>query len=240
MIGGDRLSILWSGGRVGNWVKALSITIVVGLFVWVVGFSSVLGVRAVRVSGTNLLTSDQILRAASISTGRPLFRLNTGAVEDRVSRLPEVRSVRVSTSYPSAVIIAVTERVAVGYRVLARGASLVDVDNNAFRDVSSVPARLPKLQTSGGEVPDAARNSAQAAVAAALPGTVARTVALIVAPTPESVTLTLTDGRTVLWGGTDRGAEKARLLPILLKQRGAYFDLSDPDSVISRETTGGR
>jgi cell division protein FtsQ len=239
VIGGGRLWSLWSGRRVSNWAKALSVVIAVCLVVWVVGFSTVLGVRTVRVSGTNLLTSDQVLQVASISTGRPLFRLNTGAIEDRVSRLPEVRSVRVSTSYPSAVIIAVTERVAVGYRVLARGASLVDVDNNTFRDVSHVPSRLPKLQTSGGEVPDAARNSAQAVVAAALPGTVARTVALIVAPTPESVILTLTDGRTVLWGGTDRGAEKARLLPILLKQRGTYFDLSDPDSVISREGTGG-
>jgi cell division protein FtsQ len=52
------------------------------------------------------------------------------------------------------------------------------------------------------------------------------------------VTLTLNDGRTVLWGGTDRSADKARLLSALLGQPGRYFDLSDPSSVISRGTSG--
>ena len=58
------------------------------------------------------------------------------------------------------------------------------------------------------------------------------------APSQESVTLTLRDGRTVLWGGTDRSADKARLLSVLLGQPGRYFDLSDPSAVTSRTDPG--
>jgi cell division protein FtsQ len=63
---------------------------------------------------------------------------------------------------------------------------------------------------------------------------VADQVRTVTAGSSESITLTLRDGRTVLWGGTDRNADKAKLLPAILGQPGRYFDVSDPDTVISR------
>jgi cell division protein FtsQ len=44
-----------------------------------------------------------------------------------------------------------------------------------------------------------------------------------------SVTLTLTDGRTVVWGTTDRTDEKAEKLAALLTQPGKVYDVSSPD-----------
>jgi cell division protein FtsQ len=132
------------------------------------------------------------------------------------------------------VTIRITERTAVGYRPVDGGEVLVDGENVAFRTVAKPPARLPRLLVSGIDAPSAAA----AAVAAALPPKLAAKVSSIAAATQESVTLTLNDGRTVLWGGTDRSADKARLLSALLGQPGRYFDLSDPSSVISRGTSG--
>jgi cell division protein FtsQ len=136
----------------------------------------------------------------------------------------------VDTAYPSTVTLTVTERVAVAYRQNGGAVDLIDRDDVALRSVTAPPPGLPRLDVAG----DAAKQSAAAAVAASLSGGVARKVDTITVPTTESITLKLTDGRTILWGGTDRNDEKAHLLQALLGQAGTYIDLSDPDSVISR------
>lgn len=220
-------------GRTRRWLVGLGLilTLLAGLG-WLVGFSSVLGVRSVLVSGTRQLSPDQIEAAAAVKPGSPLSRLDTSAIRARVAKLPGVRSVTVHTSYPSTVLIEVTERVAVGYRAAPTGAGLVDADNVQFRIESRPPAGLPQLATAlPGQADQAA---AMATVAGALPPELARKVSLISAASTESVTLRLFDGRLVFWGGTDRGADKARLMTALLRQPGHYYDISDPSTVISR------
>jgi len=209
----------------------LVLVLLVG-FGWLVGFSSVLGVRSVRVSGARQLSPAQVEAAAAVRPGSPLSRLDTSAIRARVAKLPEVRTVTVRTSYPSTVLIQVTERVAVGYRATPTGAGLVDVDDVLFRIESKPPAGLPQLATAQPGQADQA--AAVATVAGALPPELARKVSLISAASTESVTLRLFDGRLVFWGGTDRGADKARLMTALLRQPGHYYDISDPSTVISR------
>jgi cell division protein FtsQ len=197
---------------------------------WLVGFSSVLGVRTVTVSGEYRVSEAQITAAAGIRHGTPLVRLDTGAIRTRIAALPAVGSVSVSTSYPSTVHIRVTERAAVGYLQDADGVVLVDAENVRFASQPHAPRGLPELDVTGDQV----RSAAAATVAAALPADFAGVVARIAVPTTQTITLTLTDGRVVLWGGTDRSAEKAKLVPVLVHQPGRYFDVSDPSSVISR------
>jgi cell division protein FtsQ len=219
----------------GRWlIGGCALGLVLGLAAWLIGFSSVLGVRTVTVSGTSFLTPGQVESAAGIRSGSPLSRLDTAAVRARVAALPEVRTVSVRTSYPSTVLIRITERVAVGYRAVANGAGLVDVDDVQFRTQSRPPTGLPQLATTGGSASDPALAAAVATAAGALPAALARRVSLVTAADPESITLRLFDGRIVLWGGTDRGAEKAKLMTALLRQPGRYYDISDPSSVISR------
>ena len=68
------------------------------------------------------------------------------------------------------------------------------------------------------------------AVIRGLPIVLSGRVAEVHADTPTSVTLSLTDGRTVLWGGPERTARKARILRALLMQRrGDRYDVSSPD-----------
>ncbi|HEU5270604.1 MAG TPA: FtsQ-type POTRA domain-containing protein [Jatrophihabitans sp.] len=197
---------------------------------WLVGFSSVFGVRTVAVSGEHRVSSAQIVAAARLRHGAPLARLDTAAVRARIAAIPAVRTVTVGVSYPGTVRIRVTERVAVGYRPDADGVVLVDAAAVQFATLPRPPGGLPELAVTG----DPVRSAAAATVAAALPAGFAGAVARIAVPTVQSITLTLTDGRTVLWGGTDRSAEKAKLVPVLVHQPGSYFDVSDPSSVISR------
>jgi cell division protein FtsQ len=219
--------------RLRGWLVGLGVTLalLVGLG-WLVGFSSVLGVHSVLVSGTRQLSPAQVEQAAAVKPGSPLSRLDTSAIRARVAKLPEVRTVTVRTSYPSTVLIQVTERIAVGYRATPTGAGLVDADNVQFRIQSRPPAGLPQLATARPGQADQA--AAMATVAGALPAELARRVSLISAASTESVTLRLFDGRVVFWGGTDRGADKARLMTALLRQPGRYYDISDPSTVISR------
>jgi cell division protein FtsQ len=222
-------------GQLRRWLvgAGLVLALLVGLG-WLVGFSSVLGVRSVLVSGTRQLSPAEIETAAAVRPGSPLSRLDTAAIQARVAKLPGVRAVTVHTSYPSTVLIQVTERVAVGYRATPTGAGLVDADNVQFRIESRPPAGLPQLATARPGQADQA--AATATVAGALPPELARKVSLISAASTETVTLRLFDGRQVFWGGTDRGADKARLMTALLRQPGRYYDISDPSTVISRSS----
>jgi cell division protein FtsQ len=208
--------------------------LVLALLVWLVAFSSVLGVRSVDVVGARTLTASQVRAVAGIRAGAPLARLDLAAIRHRLSAVAPIRTVTVSRSYPATVTIQITERVAIGYRPVDGQALLIDRDNVAFRTVKAVPAGLPRLLVPGSGAPSAAA----ALVAGTLPSTVLKTLSSISAPSEESVTLTLHDGRTVLWGGTDRSTDKARLLSVLLGQPGRYFDLSDPSAVTSRADPG--
>jgi cell division protein FtsQ len=223
-----------AGGRHRRWLTLVTVAVVLLVLAWVIGFSSVLGARTVTVKGNHAVATTTIRQTAGIRPGTPLLRLDKGAVQRRLAALPAVRSITVTTSYPSTVVITVTERVAVAYRVSGAGWQLIDRDNVAFRTVASTPAGLPLVDDSGDVT-----KAAAAAVAASLPTAVANKVSTIAVPSTESITLKLADGRTILWGGTDRSDEKARLLQALLGQPGTYFDLSDPGAVISRAAPTG-
>lgn len=224
--------------RPNRWWYGAAVALVLALLAWLVAFSSVLGVRTVTVVGARTVTAEQVRAAAGIRTGAPLARLDLGAIRSRLSAVAPIRTVTVSRSYPASVTIRITERVAIGYRPVDGSGGgqvlLVDRDDVAFRTVGSAPKGLPRLVVPATGGP----STAAAEVAGALPATILRSLSSISAPSEESVTLTLRDGRLVLWGGIDRSSDKARLLTALLGQRGRFFDLSDPSAVISRTDPG--
>lgn len=221
--------------RPARWWYWCAAALVLALLVWLVAFSSVLGVRTVNVVGARTLTAEQVRAAAGIRSGAPLARLDLGAIRARLSAVAPVRAVTVSRSYPASVTIRITERVAIGYRQVDGGrVVLVDRESVAFSTVAAAPAGLPRLLVPA----EGPQSTAASVVAGALPATILRSLSSISAPSTESVTLTLRDGRIVLWGGIDRSADKARLLTALLGRPGHYFDLSDPSVVTSRTDPG--
>jgi cell division protein FtsQ len=215
-------------------VIAIAATVVVGVFLtWLVAFSSVFGVRTIEVHGTHVLTATQVRAAADIRNGTPLVRVDTTEITKRIERLAVVESAQVSTSFPSTVVITVEERVPVGYVRRSGHVRLVDHTGDEYRVVLAAPNGLPKFVIPSGA---SARSTAQAvaAVAAALPPAVRKQVRSIEALDPDSITLVLTRDRLVRWGSADRTADKARLLPALLKHHTTQVNLTDPDQPFTR------
>jgi cell division protein FtsQ len=210
-----------------------AVVVVAAAAVWVVAFSSLLGVRTVRVQGVSVVSAGQVRAAAAVPNGRPLVRLDTGAIVRRVERLPAVRSADVFTTFPGTVTIRVTERTAVGYLPSAGRYVLVDANGVQYLTVSSKPARLPQFGLpAGADSTTAARGVAT--VASALGPQLLARVASIDAFDQNAITVLLTDSRVLHWGSADRSSDKARLLPTLLGQPGTQFDVSNPDQVVVR------
>jgi cell division protein FtsQ len=208
------------------------LVVVIGAAVYVVGFTGVLGVRHVTVVGVRALSADQVRAAAAVPAGRPLARLDTGAVAAHVRALPGVERAAVTRSWPGTLRITVTERRGVAVVTREHAYWLVDPDGVVFQRLPARP-KLPLLT-----VPDVGPGSATAAAAlaavTALPPRLLGGVATVQAPTPEQVTLTLTDKRTIFWGGAEESAAKAAVLAALLSRPGTHFDVSTPSVVTVR------
>lgn len=212
---------------------AAAALVVVLVVIWAVAFSPLFGVRTVTVRGTRTLSAAEVRAAADVPHGSPLLRLDTAGIRSRVERLPDVASATVTTSFPSTVIISVDERVAVGVVRSGQGFMLVDTTGDQFRLVQHRPAGLPLFVVPQGS--DArTTGGAVATVASALTPQLRARIASIQALDPQAITLLLRDGRVVQWGNASRSADKARILPALLRQPGSQFDVSDPEQPFTR------
>lgn len=204
----------------------LSVATVLGS-AYIVLFTSLLGVDSVRVEGARSVPESRVLAAASIEHGKPLLRLDTAAIRTRVSGLTALSSVAVSRSWPSSVVISVTERTSVAVIDTGQGYRLVDRAGVVFRTVPDNPNGLPVLEVSQAVRHDRARR-ATTAVVAALPGQLRTRVATVSAESEHTVRLTLDDGTTVIWGSAERSKRKAKVLAALLTQPGSVYDVSTP------------
>ncbi len=206
--------------------------IVAAVVVWIVAFTSILGVKTITIRGEHVISAGQIRQAAAISSGTPLIRLDTAAVVRRIEALPAVASASVRTSYPSTVEITVVERAALGYVQTGTDFTLVDKTGAQFRTVSVRPLGLPLFAVPTGPQ-ETATGRAVASVASSLTPALRSRIASIQAFDPTAITLLLTDHRVVRWGSAERNADKARILPTMLTQPGTQLDVTDPDQVFT-------
>src|SRR5581483_1098261 len=190
-------------------------------------FTPVMSARSIVVTGTGAVTREEVLDAARVRPGTPLLQIDTGAVADRVAAIRRVASARVQRQYPSALRITVVERIPVVVKDFPDGPHLYDRDGVDFATAPPPPA-LPYLDVDNPGPSDPATKAALEVLTALRPEVVAQ-VSRIAAPSVASITLTLTDGRTVIWGTNDRTEEKAQKLGALLTQPGRVYDVSSPD-----------
>ncbi|MEE1942263.1 FtsQ-type POTRA domain-containing protein, partial [Streptomyces sp. TRM 70361] len=205
-----------------------------GFALWLLYGSAWLRVENVTVGGERVLTQRQVLDAADVPLGEPLVSVDPGAVERRLlERLPRIRSVEVSRSWPHGVELAVTERKPVV--VMAREAGnaedagsagkYVEVDEEGvpFGTSARRPAGVPLLVLDLDDSPSRHRfgpgrmRQEAAAAVSALPGGVRRDTRTVRVRSFDSITLELTGGRTVMWGSAEHGARKAESLALLMK-----------------------
>lgn len=204
----------------------LAVLGVVGLGL-ILYFTPAMSVRDIEVTGLAALSRDEVVAVADVRLGTPLLQIDTGAVAERVATIRRVASTRVQRQYPSALGIAVIERVAVVFKDYPDGPHLFDRDGVDFATAPPPPG-LPVFDVDNPGPSDPASRAALQVMTALAPE-VAGQIGRVAAPSVASITLTLADGRVVVWGNTDRTPEKAQKLAALLTQPGHTYDVSSPD-----------
>ncbi|OBF59872.1 cell division protein FtsQ [Mycobacterium sp. 852002-50816_SCH5313054-b] len=190
-------------------------------------FTPAMSARNIVVTGIGTVTREEVLDAARVRPGTPLLQINTNQVAERVAAIRRVASARVQRQYPSALRITIVERVPLVVKDFPDGPHLFDRDGVDFATGPPPPA-LPYLDVADPGPNDPATKAALQVLIALRPE-VAGQVGRIAAPSVASITLTLGDGRVVIWGTTDRTDEKAEKLAALLTQPGKTYDVSSPD-----------
>lgn len=201
----------------------------VGAATWLVGWSDVTALDEVRVDGVDGELAETVSATADPPYGTPLIRVDTAAMEAAVAELPEVAEVSVHRSWPTAVTVVVTPRVAAA--VIEADGSWWQVDDTGvlFGRGTDRPDGLPVLDAPV-DADAAPARAAGVAVLTGLPPALRDLVEAVAAPTEASVELTLDGGATVLWGTADQPERKAEVLLALLAEEASHYDVSAPSN----------
>ncbi|WP_328809625.1 cell division protein FtsQ/DivIB [Rhodococcus sp. NBC_00294] len=215
--------------RVGRRGKLLILLALVAsvAFVAVSYFGPLWAVSSVQVNGNAAVSREQVVQTLQVAEGTPLPRVDTDAAAARVAAIPKIASVRVQRVYPSTVRVTVEERVPVVFFDAADGTHLMDAEAVDFAVEPPPPGvvRMVVASPSFGNL----ETRAALSVLTALPGPLRSQVAQIDAPTISAVSLTLYDGRVVVWGSSEDTEYKASIALPLLTQPGQTYDVSSPD-----------
>ncbi|GJF11491.1 cell division protein FtsQ [Mycolicibacterium cyprinidarum] len=207
------------------WTAVVAVLVVgLGLLLY---FTPVMSTRNVVVTGLGEVTQEEVIAAAGVAPGTPLLQVNTDAVAERVAEIRRIASVRVQRQYPSTLRVTVVERTPVVVRDYPDGVHLFDRDGVDYATALPPPG-VPYLDTENPGPTDPATKAALQVMTSLRPD-IAGLVGRVSAPSVAAITLTLIDGRVVVWGTTDRTEEKALKLAALLTQPGQTYDVSSPD-----------
>ncbi len=219
-----------------RWPWILGIVLVLALLVgavYAVFLSPLLGVRQVTVTGAPDALAARIESAAGVPGGTPLARVDLDAVAAAVSSVPEVESVGVAREWPDTLAITVTPRLPVAVTSANGRLWLLDAAGDPFLAVDAPPPGVISVQL---VAPGTGDPSTLAAIGViqAFSESFRGQVADVRARTPYDVEITLTDGRTVIWGDAEQSATKMQILPAVLQQPGTTYNISDPSLVTVR------
>jgi cell division protein FtsQ len=207
------------------WAVLVSVCAVgLGLLLY---FTPVMAARNIVIEGIDAVPRDEVVQAMEVRQGTPLLQIDTNVVADRIAAIRRVATVRVQRDYPSSLRVTVVERIPVAVKELPDGVHLYDRDGVDFATAPPPPG-VPYFDLDNPGPSDPPTRAALQVLTALRPD-IARQVNRVAAPSVASVTLTLDDGRVVVWGTTDRTPEKAEKLAALLTQPGRTYDVSSPD-----------
>jgi cell division protein FtsQ len=216
------------------WAVGAGVVAVAGVLLWIVYGTAVLGVRDVRVVGTDFLTPLQVQQAAAVPMREPLARVDLDKVRARVRGLAPVDKAVVSRSWPGTIKIEVVERTPVA--AVPAGPeqwTLIDGAGVAYRSVSRQPDGLPLAQLAAPGPGDVNTRSALT-VLSSLTGDLREQLVGISVQAPAQIKLVLRNNRTVVWGDDTQSATKAQVATALLKRKGDTIDVSAPNVVTIR------
>lgn len=226
-----------SGRRAGPvraaFLGALIVAILAGA-AWAFLGSSLLVVRHVEVTGNRLVPAAQVRTAAEIRPGQPLARVNTTAAARRVDGIAAVLSATVRRSWPDTIVITVRERTPQLAVPAAGGYDLVDEYGVTVWWSAHRPASVPVLSAPPAVLRGNSGVRAAALVLRQLPAQLRARIMSLSASSATTVTLHLSGGVTVLWGGVGSAAQKWAELELLFKTHARAYDVSDPSTAVTQ------
>lgn len=209
------------------------VLVVIAAGSWVIWFSSLLALRTVLVGGTDQTVAAAVRVALAHHEGTPLASIDPADAEAEVLALTEIAEVEVTRQWPDTLVVNVKARTPVAATAANGAVWLMDSSGVVYRQVEVAPAALITLELATPGPQDAA-TAAALTVLGSMTAEFREQVAAIAARSEFAVTVTLKDGRQLLWGSADRSVRKMQIIPALLQQPGQVFDLSDPDLVTVR------
>jgi cell division protein FtsQ len=204
--------------------------VLIAALAYVVLATPLLAVRDIRVVGSTIAGPDMVRAAAQVELGTPLARVDTDAVADRVGAIPSVAHADVYRSWPSTLVVDVTERTAAAVVRSGSAYLVLDASGVVFERVERRPDGVVLLVLANPGPGDAATVAALHVVAALTPQ-LRHLVKQVDAPSPTDLQLELTDGRVVFWGDPDRSDDKARAATAVLGRATKRIDVSSPDEI---------
>ncbi|MDG4765340.1 FtsQ-type POTRA domain-containing protein [Solwaraspora sp. WMMD406] len=200
---------------------------------WVVYGTSVLGVAQVRVTGTSVVTPDEVRAAAAVPSGVPLARVDLDQVAGRVAGLLAVERAVVSRDWPGTLVITVVERVPAAVVPREDGFLVVDAAGVGFRTVPERPGDLAVVRVTTSRLDESLLRDA-VGVLGALTAQLRESLVELLVAGPARIELRLVNDRVVIWGDATDNDVKARVADALLARPGDVIDVSAPDVVTIR------
>lgn len=226
--------------RRAAWITAASIVLVFGVSILVAVFSPLMALQTIEIKGTNRVDETQLRQALSDQVGTPLARLDFDAIKRDIAGFPLIESYVTEEEPPHTLVVTVTERTPVVAVKSGSSFDLVDPAGIVVQSSPKQPANMPVADVGSAKLGSSVFRT-MTEVVLALPSAVRQQVTSVKASTADDVTLTLTDGSTVVWGNPDESAAKAALLAALVKDHSARnpgvvveYDVSAPDNGIIR------
>jgi cell division protein FtsQ len=215
------------------WAVGLGVLLVLGGLTWLIYGTPVLGVRDVRVLGTELLTPQQVRQATGVSDDEPLARIDLDHVRARVRAIPAVDRVVVRRSWPSTLIVEVVERTPVAAVPSGQQFTLIDRSGVPYRQVAAKPADLPLMRLA---TPGPADENTRSALTVldALSSQLRQQLIAVSVAAPAQIKLELRKDRTVVWGDDTQSSTKSQVATALLKKADSEIDVSAPAVVTIR------
>ncbi|MBO0985362.1 FtsQ-type POTRA domain-containing protein [Rathayibacter sp. SD072] len=209
--------------------------VLLAIVVAVAAYSPLMAVRTIEISGTSRVDSGALQESLSDQLGVPLTLVDREAVGEELGAYPLIQSYSLQTRPPSTLAVSIVERTPVG--VLQNGTrfDLVDSAGVVIETADAAQAGYPALTTPSGGATGSAFHSL-ARVLLTLPAGLDGQVTAATATTGDDVTLTLSNGAVVMWGGPDRSALKAVVLEKLMAATDpatvTSYDVSSPAAAV--------
>lgn len=220
------------------WLIGIGSVVLVLLAAALVSLSPAMALRTIQVVGVQRVDAKAVQHALDAQLGTPLPLIDYGKVRKELAAFPLIRSYSTEADPPGTLVVRIVERVPIGLLKVSTGYELVDQAHVVMQTTPERPGGYPLIS-----IPeDASEQSRQKEFAAignvlaALPAGMLTEVDSASATGAQDVTLKLTSGVTVVWGGPEDSAEKSVVLADLLKAvpGASVYDVSAPNSPVTR------